>query len=110
MSPKFEHIVAMALYGSRWLLAPAYAGLVAALAIILVAFFRELVHAAVDLGVSDNSEVILAAFTQWGPEAVSRFVGTEDDTAVIWDVEPFMTVARNRVCVLDAVNELRVLG
>jgi uncharacterized protein (TIGR00645 family) len=60
MPSKFEHLLTTALYGSRWVMAPFYLGLVAVLAVIVVAFFRELIHAAPGLGGVGNAEVILA--------------------------------------------------
>jgi uncharacterized protein (TIGR00645 family) len=61
MDARFERLLATALYGSRWVMGPAYLGLVAALVIILVEFFRELLHAAAGLGGMASSDVILAA-------------------------------------------------
>src|SRR5580704_9586586 len=60
MPLKFEHFLTTALYGSRWVMAPFYLGLVAVLAVIVVAFFRELIHAVPGLGGVGNAEVILA--------------------------------------------------
>jgi uncharacterized protein (TIGR00645 family) len=60
MPSKFEHLLTRALYGSRWVMAPFYLGLVAVLAVIVVAFFRELIHAVPGLGGVGNAEVILA--------------------------------------------------
>jgi|HubBroStandDraft_6_1064221.scaffolds.fasta_scaffold525607_1 uncharacterized protein (TIGR00645 family) len=60
MPLKFEHLLTTALYGSRWVMAPFYLGLVAVLAVIVVAFFRELIHAVPGLGGVGNAEVILA--------------------------------------------------
>jgi uncharacterized protein (TIGR00645 family) len=39
-----EHGVERVLFGSRWLLLPVYLGMVAALVVIIVKFFEELVH------------------------------------------------------------------
>lgn len=60
MASKLEQVLAAILYGSRWIMAPCYLGLVAALVAILVAFFRELVHAAGDFAGMTSAAVILA--------------------------------------------------
>lgn len=41
---KFEHIFEMALFKSRWLLAPFYAGLVFAIIFLLIKFMEEFFH------------------------------------------------------------------
>jgi uncharacterized protein (TIGR00645 family) len=45
-----ERLIAATLTASRWLMAPLYLGLIAALAIILVQFYRELAHTVVGFG------------------------------------------------------------
>jgi len=60
MSARFEHLLAALLYGSRWLMAPAYVGLVAALIGILVEFFRELAGAAGGFADMSSAALILA--------------------------------------------------
>jgi len=58
---RIERALAALLYGSRWLLAPCYVGLVAALVGVLVEFFRELVQAVIGFSTMGSSAVILAA-------------------------------------------------
>lgn len=41
-SPMLERVIEWVIYTSRWLMAPVYLGLIAALAILIVTFFREL--------------------------------------------------------------------
>jgi len=47
------------IFGSRWLLAPFYLGLVLALALLLVKFFKEFVHFAPLVFVAEGGEVII---------------------------------------------------
>jgi len=42
--PFFESILEGGLFGSRWLMAPFYVGLVVALVALMVVFFQELIH------------------------------------------------------------------
>ncbi len=44
LKPNFEHRFEQALFASRWLMAPMYLGLVVALAMLVIVFFRELVY------------------------------------------------------------------
>jgi uncharacterized protein (TIGR00645 family) len=60
MPPKLDHILATVLTGSRWVMAPFCLGLVATLAVIVVEFFRELIHGAAGLGSVGNAGVLLA--------------------------------------------------
>jgi uncharacterized protein (TIGR00645 family) len=60
MPSKFEHILTTLLHGSRWIMVPCHLGFVAALAVIVVEFFRGLIHTAASLGSLGNAEVILA--------------------------------------------------
>jgi uncharacterized protein (TIGR00645 family) len=60
MADRRERSVAMVLQAARWILAPCYLGLVVALAIVLVAFVRELVHAVLGIAAMTGAEVILA--------------------------------------------------
>jgi uncharacterized protein (TIGR00645 family) len=60
VASKFQRILAGVLYGSRWILAPAYVGLVVALLSILVEFFRELVHGIAGFADMTSAAVILA--------------------------------------------------
>ncbi|MES1198810.1 MAG: TIGR00645 family protein [Pseudomonadota bacterium] len=42
--PLIERVVEWIIYSSRWLMAPIYLGLIAALGVLVVTFFRELYH------------------------------------------------------------------
>jgi uncharacterized protein (TIGR00645 family) len=59
MPRRFESRFADALMVSRWLLAPLYVGLVGAIAVVLLEFFRELWEAFADFAHSSASATIL---------------------------------------------------
>jgi uncharacterized protein (TIGR00645 family) len=61
--PLIEHVIERTIYLSRWLMAPLYLGLIAALAILVVAFFRELAHEAPLLMASQEKDVLLFVLT-----------------------------------------------
>ena len=42
--PFLEHVLEGGLFASRWLMAPFYVGLIAALGALMVVFFQELWH------------------------------------------------------------------
>lgn len=58
-----EHAIESVIYLSRWLMAPVYLGLIAALAILIVTFFRELVITVPDVLTMDETDVILLVLT-----------------------------------------------
>lgn len=58
-----EHVIESVIYLSRWLMAPVYLGLIAALAILIVTFFRELVITAPHILTMDETDVILLVLT-----------------------------------------------
>lgn len=58
-----EHFIESVIYLSRWLMAPVYLGLIAALAILIVTFFRELVLTAPNIWSMDETDVILLVLT-----------------------------------------------
>src|SRR5215469_16736449 len=60
MDKVLEQIVATVLIASRWLMAPLYLGLIAALVVVIVEFFTELVGVARSVGKLYSSELILA--------------------------------------------------
>jgi uncharacterized protein (TIGR00645 family) len=60
MGKVLEQIVATVLIASRWLMAPLYLGLIAALVVVIVEFFTELVGVAASVGKLYSSELILA--------------------------------------------------
>ena len=58
-----EHGVEGLIYASRWLMAPLYLGLTAALAILVITFFRELAMAVPALYTMQEKEIILLVLT-----------------------------------------------
>jgi uncharacterized protein (TIGR00645 family) len=62
-TPFLEGVIEWMIYGSRWLMAPVYLGLIAALAILIVTFFRELVLQAPTIMSMDETDVILLVLT-----------------------------------------------
>ena len=56
---RFEHAIETMIFGSRWLLAPFYLGLVLALALLLVKFAKEFIHFAPLVFYAEGSEVII---------------------------------------------------
>ena len=60
MGKVLEQIVATVLIASRWLMAPLCLGLIAALVVVIVEFFTELVGVAASVGKLYSSELILA--------------------------------------------------
>jgi uncharacterized protein (TIGR00645 family) len=59
----FEHAIETIIYFSRWLMAPVYLGLIAALAILIVTFFRELVIQSPQILNMDETDIILLVLT-----------------------------------------------
>ena len=57
--PLLERAIEHTIYASRWLMAPIYLGLIAALGILIVTFFRELAHAIPGVLAMEESDVIL---------------------------------------------------
>jgi uncharacterized protein (TIGR00645 family) len=60
MGKVLERIVATILIASRWLMAPLYLGLIAALIVIIVEFFHELAAIVIDFKGYDSSALILS--------------------------------------------------
>jgi uncharacterized protein (TIGR00645 family) len=60
MGKILAQIVPTILIGSRWLMAPLYLGLIAALVVVIVEFFHELAAIVMTLGNVDSSALILA--------------------------------------------------
>ncbi len=56
---RVENTVEKLIFGSRWLLAPFYLGLVLALALLLVKFFKEFVHFAPLVFYAEGGDVII---------------------------------------------------
>jgi uncharacterized protein (TIGR00645 family) len=62
-SPFLERALEWMIYSSRWLMAPVYLGLIAALAILIVTFFRELVIQIPLVMQMDETDIILLVLT-----------------------------------------------
>lgn len=62
-SPFLERAVESIIYASRWLMAPVYLGLIAALAILIITFFRELYLQAPLILQMDETDIILLVLT-----------------------------------------------
>jgi uncharacterized protein (TIGR00645 family) len=60
MLQRFENLIAGALIASRWLMAPLYIGLIAALVVIIVEFFHELVWTILGFAALGSNGIILA--------------------------------------------------
>ncbi len=61
--PAIERAIESLIYASRWLMAPLYLGLAAALTILVITFFRELIVAAPALYTMEEKEIILLVLT-----------------------------------------------
>jgi uncharacterized protein (TIGR00645 family) len=61
--PLLERLIESAIFSSRWLMAPVYLGLIFALAILIVTFFRELVLQAPLVLQMDETDIILLVLT-----------------------------------------------
>ena len=60
MGKFLAQIVPTILIGSRWLMAPLYLGLIAALVVLIVEFFHELAAIVMQLGTLETAAFILA--------------------------------------------------
>jgi uncharacterized protein (TIGR00645 family) len=58
-----EAFIEWLIYSSRWLMAPVYLGLIAALGILIVTFFRELYMQAPQVLTMDETDIILLVLT-----------------------------------------------
>jgi uncharacterized protein (TIGR00645 family) len=63
MAKKIEHALEVAIFNTRWLLAPFYLGLVVGILILLVKFAQEFAHLAGHILSASESEMILAILT-----------------------------------------------
>lgn len=61
--PPLERALETLIYTSRWLMAPVYLGLIAALFILIVTFFRELVITVPQIWELDETDIILLVLT-----------------------------------------------
>lgn len=62
-TPFLESLIEWLIYTSRWLMAPVYLGLIAALGILIVTFFRELYLQAPQILTMDETDIILLVLT-----------------------------------------------
>jgi uncharacterized protein (TIGR00645 family) len=62
-SPLLERVLEWTIYSSRWLMAPVYLGLIAALGILIVTFFRELYLQLPLVMNMDETDIILLVLT-----------------------------------------------
>jgi uncharacterized protein (TIGR00645 family) len=60
---KVERFIEKLIFGSRWLLAPFYLGLVAALGLLLVKFFKEFIHFVPVVFEGEGTAVIIGLLT-----------------------------------------------
>lgn len=60
---RLEHGLEVLMFGSRWLLAPFYVGLVVSILMLLVKFAQEFVHILAHVFSASESELILAVLT-----------------------------------------------
>lgn len=61
--PFIERALERVIYSSRWLMAPIYLGLIAALVILIFTFFRELAHTVPQITNMDETDIILLVLT-----------------------------------------------
>jgi uncharacterized protein (TIGR00645 family) len=62
-TPFLEAVLEWVIYSSRWLMAPVYLGLIAALGILIITFFRELYMQAPLVLDMDETDIILLVLT-----------------------------------------------
>lgn len=62
-TPFLEAAIEWTIYSSRWLMAPVYLGLIAALGILIVTFFRELYMQVPHVLTMDETDIILLVLT-----------------------------------------------
>lgn len=62
-SPSTERVLERLIFGSRWLLAPFYIGLVAAIALLLIKFVREFVNLLPIVVSGDSGDVMVGVLT-----------------------------------------------
>ena len=62
-TPFLERVMESIIFGSRWLMAPVYLGLIVALGILIVTFFRELYLQAPQVLDMDETDIILLVLT-----------------------------------------------
>ncbi len=60
---KTEHVLERVIFGSRWLMAPFYLGLVVCLVVLLIKFLQELVHIVPGVLQMRETDVILAVLS-----------------------------------------------
>jgi uncharacterized protein (TIGR00645 family) len=87
-----ERIIAATLTASRWLMAPLYLGLILALGIIVVQFYRELAHTVV-------------GFVEMTPDMVNLAVLKLVDLVLVGNLVVIMTAAGVQALASSAVAE-----
>lgn len=90
MLHQFERFIATALTASRWLMAPLYLGLIAALAILIIEFYRDLART-------------LAEFTAMTPEMVNLAVLKLIDLVLVGNLVVIMTAAGVQALALSTI-------
>jgi uncharacterized protein (TIGR00645 family) len=61
MFQRLESLIAGALIASRWLMAPLYIGLIAALVVVIIEFFHELISTIIGFAALGSDGIILAS-------------------------------------------------
>ena len=91
MFQKIERLIATTLRASRWLMAPLYLGLIAALGLVLVEFYRELAHT-------------IAGFGEMTIDMVNLAVLKLIDLVLVGNLVFIMTAAGVEAMALNAVT------
>jgi uncharacterized protein (TIGR00645 family) len=94
MFQKIERLIATTLRASRWLMAPLYLGLIAALGLVLVEFYRELAHT-------------IAGFGEMTIDMVNLAVLKLIDLVLVGNLVFIMTAAGVEAMALNAVADRR---
>src|SRR5512142_1892565 len=90
MLQHIERVVATALMASRWLMAPLYLGLIAALALLVVEFYRDLVRT-------------VAGFAEMTPDMVNLAVLKLVDLVLVGNLVVIMTAAGVQALALGTI-------
>jgi uncharacterized protein (TIGR00645 family) len=63
MPGKIEHFLEIAIFRSRWLLAPFFIGLIASIILLLIKFIQELIHLSAHVITASEPDVIIGILT-----------------------------------------------
>ena len=63
MSGKIEHTLELAIFRSRWLLAPFFLGLIVGIMLLLIKFIQELFHLSTHVVTATETEIIIGILT-----------------------------------------------